>query len=288
MIQVESTIEKGSLTAHFQANTLLEGLNATPDVSLTTEKTSALNLKRHNLTLNDMADEVGLMKTNAASKSQNELTQKDEKKKQNLVMTDFLIRLEAARQTAQDMHNLIDMRLEEINTDLSEAQEIRDTLQDEANIVSDALDTFEATGQFDLNEDDSFKNNVLESAIQEYEAEHGEIDRDNTALLDHILTVKLDEYKDDIATKNQDIEQLERDKKYYTDLDGKLSEAEAKINSNAPNLQQQGAQEIEALDQKVKDGLALNKEAEIQTTETLEENVQELSSNAILSSAPKF
>ncbi|WP_024771776.1 hypothetical protein [Aquimarina macrocephali] len=288
MVQVENIIEKGSLTALFQANTLLEDLNATPDVNLTTEKTNALNLKRHNLTLNDMADKVGLMETNSTAKSQKQLTPKDEKQKQNLVMSDFLIRLEAARQSAQDMHNLIDMRLEQINIDLSEAQIARDTLQQEADIVSDALDRFEATGQFGLNEDGTFKNDVLESAIQDYEAEHGEIDRDNTALLDHILSSKLEEYSEKIGALDSNIEQLEKDKIHYTHLDEKLNEAESKMNSDDPNMQQDGMDDLSAIEKNLQESLSVNKEADITSNEVAEQHIQDLSSKAIFVTAPKF
>lgn len=288
MVQVDNIIEKGNLTTLFQANTLLEDLNATPDVSLTTEKTDALNLKRHNLTLNDMADKVGLMETNSTAASQKQLTPKDEKQKQNLVMSDFLIRLEAARQSAQDMHNLIDMRLEQINIDINEAQELRDTLQDEADIVADALDRFEATGQFDLNEDGTFKNDILESAIQDYEAEHGEIDRDNTALLDHVLSSKLEGYSEKIGALDSNIEQLEKDKIHYIHLDEKLNEAESKMNSNDPNMQQDGMDDLSAIEKNLQESLSVNKEADITSHDVAEQNIQDLSSKAIFVTAPKF
>lgn len=182
----------------------------------------------------------------------------------------------------------IDMRLEQINIDLNEAQVTRDALQDEANIVSDALDTFEATGQFDLNDDGTFKNEILEKAIQEYEAEHGKIDRDNIALLDHILTEKLDEYKDDIAAKNKEIEQLERDKKYFEEADRKLETAENKMNSDDPNLQQQGIESIESLDRTLKLETSVGKDIEIQSQTEIDTLNENLTSQISVTNTLKF
>ena len=143
-------------------------------------------------------------------------------------------------------------------------------------------------GEFELNEDGSFKNDVLESAIREYEEKHGKIDRDNTALLNHILTLKLAEYNEQITSKDRDIEQLERDRQYYTDLDEQLDDAEAKLNSDDPNVRQEGLDEIEALDDEVKLGLTVGKQIDAQSEAETEALNEELTAQVVVTTAPKF
>tara|TARA_R110000868_G_C10937096_1_gene766778 strand:+ start:80 stop:946 length:867 start_codon:yes stop_codon:yes gene_type:complete len=288
MAQVENVIEKDSLTTLFQANALLENLDASPDLDHTTDKIAIENLKRHHLTTKDMALESGLMETNATTQSQKDFSDHDKKRKDRHYITEVLIQMEEARQNLENMRNLIDMRLEEVNTKLVIAHEERDTLQEEADVVQDALDNFETSGEFELNEDGSFKNDVLESAIREYEEKHGKIDRDNTALLNHILTLKLAEYNEQITSKDRDIEQLERDRQYYTDLDEQLDDAEAKLNSDDPNVRQEGLDEIEALDDEVKLGLTVGKQIDAQSEAETEALNEELTAQVVVTTAPKF
>lgn len=228
-------------------------------VSSVDEHTSELNLKRHNLTIKGMADDSGLMETNSTTEAKNQLTENKIKEKRTRNLHLLLEQIEQARIDAERLRNLIDMKLEELDTNISGATTERNILQDEANTLSDAIQTFEETGQFDLNEDGTFKDEVLEAAIVEWETQNGaEVDRENYALLAHILETKRDEYNDQISTLDKNINQWEQEKRDYEDLDERLTDAEAKLVGDDPDLQAEGAREIQELDSKAKDILSEN------------------------------
>jgi len=252
------------------------------------EHTSTLNLKRHNLTIKGMADDSGLMETNSTTEAKNQLTENKIKEKRTRNLHLLLEQIEQARIDAERLRNLIDMKLEELDTNISGATTERGLLQDEANTISDAIKTFEETGQFDLNEDGTFENDVLEAAIKEWEAEHGEVSRDNHALLAHILETKRDEYNDRISTLDKNINQWEQEKRDYEDLDKRLTESEAKLDSDDPDVRADGVREIQELDLNVKQRLGVQETMENISSEEIQEINQNALEQAGTISTPKF
>lgn len=252
------------------------------------EKTADLNLKRHNLTIKGKAEDAGLMETNSTTEVKNKLAENGAKEKRARVFHIMIAQLEQARLDAENLRNLIDLKLEELDTNINRATVERDLLQENVDTFSDAIKTFEETGQFDLNEDGTFKNEVLETAIKEWEVEHGEMDRDNHALLSHILQTKLDEYKTQISTLEQNIDQWERERRDFEDIERQLDEAERKLNSDDPDVQTQGIQEIKDLDLSAKQRLSTHEAIASTPNEETEIINEELSADVSTMSALKF
>lgn len=67
-----------------------------------------------------------------------------------------------------------------------------------------------------------------------------------------------------------------------------LDDAEAKLNSDDPNVRQEGLDEIEALDDEVKLGLTVGKQIDAQSEIETEALNEELTAQVVATTAPKF
>ena len=148
--QVENITLQVDLTTLFRTKAVSEELNEPPESIHTDELLKSINLDRHNLTVVGMAVEAGMMETNATALSQKQRSLQNEKKKKADLTHELILRLEEARQQAQMLRDLIDMRLEEIDTGIHLAETKLQTIEDNRDLISDALDDYERTGQFDL------------------------------------------------------------------------------------------------------------------------------------------
>lgn len=177
-------------------------------------------------------------------------------KKKDKEFRELLHRIEESQKHLEDMKALIEQRLEEIKIERDWIAEQIHSYEEKISAVDLAHEKFKRTGEFELNEKGELADPVLEDIIRKWEKKNGKaVERDNFGMIEQIILAEQKVYQNEIDSLNVRDKELQEEQKQVEDLRTKLNEAEQRLNSDNPDEQQKGLEQMINLDKEVKEAL---------------------------------
>lgn len=177
-------------------------------------------------------------------------------KKKDKEFRELVHRIEEAQKHLDDMKALIEQRLEEITIERDQIAGQINSSEEKIDAIALAHEKFKQTGEFELNEKGELADPVLEDIIRKWEKKNGKVvERDNFGLIEQIILAEQKTYKNEIDTLEARYKKLEEEEKQIKDLRTKLDKVDQRLNSDNPDEQQKGLDQMINLDKEIKEVL---------------------------------